>query len=61
MTEDGGKTVVHIKQSKGVPTTAVDVETGRSDGRMVEIVSGLIENQPIFYSYYEAPDIDNRA
>ena len=61
LTEDGGKTMVYIKQSKGMPDTAVEVETGRSDGDFVEILSGLVENQPIYYTYYEAPDIDNKA
>ena len=61
LTEDAGKTVVHVKQSNGAPSAGVEVETGKSDGEYVEILTGLTENQPIFYAYYDTPDIDNTA
>lgn len=39
----------------------VPVTTGVSDGEMVEILAGLEENVPVFYSYYDKVEISNLA
>ncbi len=44
-----------LDNKTGKPTLEVPVETGLSDGESVEILSGLAENQPVFYEYYNPP------
>lgn len=39
----------------------IPVTTGLSDGELVEIRSGLEENMPVFYSYYDQVEISNVA
>lgn len=41
-----------LDSKTGKPTMEVQVTTGISDGKMVEIVSGLTEGQTVFYEYY---------
>ena len=53
----GSKSYVYtaLDNKTGKPTAEVPVETGLSDGEFVEILSGLAENQPVFYEYYNPP------
>ncbi|MBR4473806.1 MAG: HlyD family efflux transporter periplasmic adaptor subunit [Oscillospiraceae bacterium] len=50
----GSKSYVYgaLDSKTGKPTLEIPVTTGLSDGEKVEIVSGLTENQPVFYEYY---------
>ena len=45
-----------VDSKTGQPMLEVPVETGISDGKQVEIISGIAEDQPVFYEYYSAPE-----
>ena len=50
----GSKSYVYtaLDSKTGKPTLELAVTTGLSDGEKVEILTGLTENQPVFYEYY---------
>ena len=50
----GSKSYVYtaLDPKTGKPTMELPVTTGLSDGENVEILSGLTENQPVWYEYY---------
>lgn len=53
----GSKSYVYaaLDPRTGKPTLELEVTTGLSDGENVEILTGLTENQPVFYEYYTGP------
>ena len=62
LTEKGSRTVVYTgyDPQNRLLLAPVEVETGVSDGAVVEIVTGLEEGTPVWYKYYEtegAPDL----
>ena len=61
LVEQGGKTLVYTGFDEETQTMVnpVAVETGLSDGEYVQILSGLTENQPIWYRYYDRVEISN--
>lgn len=52
---EGGKQIVYTgcDEKNGVLLNPVEVETGVSDGIVVEILSGLSEGDTIWYAYYD--------
>ena len=54
----GSKSYVYtaLDSKTGKPTLELAVTTGLSDGEKVEILTGLTENQPVFYEYYTGPE-----
>lgn len=63
LVEDGAKTVVYTARDKetGDPASPVEVKTGISDGKNVEILSGLTEGDTVYYSYYDTLEMDTSA
>lgn len=61
LTEQGKETLVYtgFDEKTQTLTAPVPVETGLSDGEYVQILSGLTENQSIWYSYYDKLEISN--
>lgn len=61
LVEQGGKTLVYtgFDEKNKTLMDPVAVETGLSDGEYVQILSGLTENQPIWYRYYDRVEISN--
>ncbi|MGM9603899.1 MAG: HlyD family secretion protein [Faecousia sp.] len=61
LTEQGNETLVYtgFDEKTQTLTNPVPVQTGLSDGEYVQILSGLTENQPIWYSYYDKLEISN--
>lgn len=59
LTEQENKTLVYtgFDERTQTMTNPVPVETGLSDGEYVQILSGLSEGQPVWYSYYDTADI----
>lgn len=59
LVEAKGRTLVYtaLDPETGEPASAVEVETGISDGIRVEILSGLKQGDPIFYSYYDTVEL----
>lgn len=61
--QQGAKTVVFtaLDEKTGEPASAVEVQTGLSDGENVEILSGISEGQKVYYSYYDTVELDTSA
>lgn len=61
LVEQGNKTLVYtgFDEKTKTLTAPVQVETGLSDGAYVQILSGMTENQSIWYSYYDQLEISN--
>ena len=59
LTEQDGKTAVYTAYDSKTETLsgAVTVETGLSDGKQVQILSGLQEGETVWYSYYDTLEI----
>lgn len=57
------KTVVYtaLDEKTGEPAAPVEVETGLSDGEVVEIRQGLASGDSFYYSYYDTLELDNSA
>ena len=54
--EDGTRTFVYtgIEEKTGELIDPVDIETGASDGTIVEILSGLSEGDVVYYRYADS-------
>ncbi len=54
--EDGNRTYVYtaLDEKTGEPAKPVDVTTGSSDGESIEILSGLLEGDAVYYSYADS-------
>lgn len=61
LVEQGGNTLVYtgFDEINGTLMEPVAVETGLSDGKYVQILSGLTENQSVWYRYYDRVEISN--
>ena len=67
LSEEKGKTFVYTAFEDEELMNPVEVTTGASDGKNVQIVAGLEEGQVYWYSYYDTPtgdvyeNFDNRG
>ncbi len=54
--EDGNRTYVYtaLDEKTGEPANPVDVTTGASDGKHIEILSGLSNGDAVYYSYADS-------
>lgn len=61
LVERGNETLVYtgFDAKTGTLLNPVSVETGLSDGKTVQILSGLESGTPVWYSYYDTPEISN--
>lgn len=61
--QQGAKTLVFtaLDEKTGEPSNPVEVQTGISDGKHVEILAGLSEGQKVYYSYYDTVELDTSA
>ena len=50
-----------LDSKTGKPTLEIPVTTGLSDGEKVEILTGLTENQPVYYEYYVGAENGERG
>lgn len=63
LVEQGTKTLVYTgyDPKNDVLLAPVEVKTGFSDGENVQILSGLVEGLPIWYTYYDVLEISTTA
>lgn len=61
LVDRGAETLVYTGYDvkNDVLLNPMPVTTGISDGEYVQILSGLTENQPVWYSYYDVVEISN--
>ena len=61
LAEDSARTVVYTgyDEKSETLTNPVEVTTGVSDGETVEILSGLTENDTVWYEYYDTLEVSN--
>lgn len=61
LVEEGTRTVVYTgyDEKNETLTDPVEVTTGVSDGEYVEILSGLTENDTVWYAYYDTYEASN--
>lgn len=61
LVDRGAETLVYTAYDakNDVLLNPMPVTTGISDGEYVQILSGLTENQPVWYSYYDVVEISN--
>ena len=59
--EQAGSTVVYtaLDPETGMPAASKEVTTGISDGTYVQILTGPEPGDMVYYSYYEAPELDH--
>ncbi len=60
LVEDGARTLVYTSRNKetGEPAAPVEVTTGVSDGKVVEILAGLKLGDTFYYRYYDILELD---
>ena len=63
LVDAGSRTMVctGLDPESGEPAKAVEVTTGVSDGRKVEILSGLGKGDTVFYSYYDIVEVSTEV
>ena len=63
LVDAGSRTMVctALDPESGEPAKAVEVTTGVSDGRKVEILSGLGKGDTVFYSYYDIVEVSTEV
>lgn len=61
LVDRGSETLVYTgyDAKNDVLLNPMPITTGISDGEYVQVLSGLAENQPIWYSYYDVMEISN--
>ena len=63
LAEESGRTVVYtaLDPETGKPAQPVEVTTGISDGKVVQILSGLDSGSSFWYSYYDTAEISTEV